>query len=90
MILFMLKLTNLTKQRQSSKKRGEELLRELDVEKKLDNDQRKKLLSKHADSFSKSEDYIGFCDAVEHRIFTEDDNPVRDPHRSQQWTKVGE
>lgn len=81
MILFLLKLTKLTLSSDTiQRKRGEELLRDLDVGEKLYNDQRKKLLqllSNHAYILGKSDDGISCCDAVEHRFITVDDNPVR-------------
>ena len=51
------------------------------------------ILLKHAGIFSKSEEDIGFCNDVEHRIVTVDNIPVRVPHRRvppHQWKEVRE
>lgn len=51
------------------------------------------LVMKFDDIFSKSEDDIGFCNKIEHRIPTEDNIPVRIPHRRippNQWSEVRE
>ena len=53
--------------------------------------QLRELVESHQDIFSMSDDDIGFCDLVEHRIPTNDDNPVRVPHRRippHQWDEV--
>ncbi|CAC5423147.1 unnamed protein product [Mytilus coruscus] len=51
------------------------------------------LIIKYKDTFSKSEDDIGFCDKIEHHILTSDNIPVRIPHRRippNQWSEVRE
>ncbi|CAC5418472.1 unnamed protein product [Mytilus coruscus] len=51
------------------------------------------LIIKYKDTFSKSEDDIGFCDKIEHHIPTSDNIPVRIPHRRippNQWSEVRE
>ena len=58
---------------------------------KLEINQLRKLVASHQDVFSISDDDIGFCDLVEHRISTTDENPVRVPHRRippHQWDEV--
>ena len=50
-------------------------------------------LKKHLNVFSKSEDDIGYCTAIEHKINLTDDGPVRLPHRRvppHQWPAVRE
>ena len=49
------------------------------------------VIRKNETVFSKSEDDIGFCDEVKHRIVLEDDQPVRMAHRRippHQWSEV--
>ena len=51
------------------------------------------LIEKYKDSFSKSDEDIGYCDPVKHRIITTDDVPVKLPHRRvppHQWPEVRE
>ena len=51
------------------------------------------LIEKYKDSFSKSDEDIGYCDLVKHRIITTDDVPVKLPHRRvppHQWPEVRE
>ncbi|KAK3754208.1 hypothetical protein QZH41_003310 [Actinostola sp. cb2023] len=49
------------------------------------------VISDYRTTFSKDEDDIGFCDLVEHQIVTNDERPIKIPHRRvppQQWTEV--
>lgn len=51
----------------------------------------KDLIMKHPIVFSQSDEDIGLCDAVEHRLPTTDDVPIKVPHRRippNQWSKV--
>ena len=56
-----------------------------------ENQRLQQVISEYLDTFSKDEDDIGFCDLVEHHIITDDDRPVKVPHRRvppQQWPEV--
>ncbi|KAK3750830.1 hypothetical protein QZH41_007147 [Actinostola sp. cb2023] len=49
------------------------------------------VISDYRTTFSKDEDDIGFCDLVEHQIVTNDERPIKIPHRRvppQQWTET--
>ncbi|KAK3090574.1 hypothetical protein FSP39_012793 [Pinctada imbricata] len=51
------------------------------------------LIDKHDHIFSKTDDDIGYCDVVKHRIRTTDDIPIRQPHRRippHHWNEVRE
>ncbi|KAK3090231.1 hypothetical protein FSP39_010232 [Pinctada imbricata] len=51
------------------------------------------LIDKHDQIFSKTDDDIGYCDVVKHRIRTTDDIPIRQPHRRippHHWNEVRE
>ena len=53
----------------------------------------KQMIAKHQSIFSKSDDDIGYCDEVSHRIRTKDDIPVKVPHRMippHHWGEVRE
>ena len=71
-------------------------LTKVDIGDGLDSNQKdslETLLVKYSNVFSTSEDDIGFCDAVEHRIETEDNVPVKVPHRRippHHWSEVRE
>lgn len=60
----------------------------------LDQDQRsdfKQLVNTYLTTFSKTENDIGYCDLVEHKIPTVDDVPIKLPHRRippHQWDEV--
>jgi len=56
-------------------------------------DQLTEVISKHRATFSQSDEDIGFCDAIEHKIITTDDIPVKAAHRRvppQHWEEVRE
>ena len=53
----------------------------------------RRLISKHCGIFSRSEDDIGYCDRVEHRIRTTNEVPIKVPHRKippNHWGEVRE
>ena len=70
------------------------LLAKMSVSDSLSRSQRKqldRLLAKHCATFSQSDDDLGYCDWVQHRIITTDDIPVKVPHRRvppQHWEEV--
>jgi hypothetical protein len=75
---------------------GTSLLDKMDVGPNLEDSQTAKLgevISKHKTAFSSSDHDIGRCDLVEHRIHTNDDMPIKVPHRRippHNWDEVRE
>jgi hypothetical protein len=73
-----------------------QLIDKMDIGGGIGNDCRDKLaevINKHEATFSKTDEDIGFCDAVKHKIITTDDIPVKLAHRRippQQWEEVRE
>ena len=72
----------------------QELMARMHIGKGVSPDHRlalERLVQRYADVFSQSEEDIGCCNVVKHRIVTEDDKPIRLPHRRippHQWPEV--
>jgi transposase InsO family protein len=71
-----------------------DLLSKMDIGTNMDEHQKSQLydvIYKHEATFSKSDEDIGFCGDIEHRIRTNDDQPVKIAHRRippHQWSEV--
>ncbi len=74
----------------------QEIVKKMDIGDGLGDHEKQQLhsiLEKHQGIFSRSEDDIGYCAEVKHRINTVDDVPVKVPHRRippHQWGEVRE
>lgn len=61
-----------------------DVISKMEISKDLNKEQQEAIesvISRHLSAFSISDEDIGYCDEISHRIITVDDTPVKVPHR---------
>lgn len=84
-----------TAQRKPVESLARQLLERMDVGNltEIQRESLQQVMEKHEKAFSRTEDDIGYCEEVEHRIITTDEQPIKIAHRRippAQWPEVRE